>query len=59
MARRRVLLFLKPFDVYPPRPYAGAAASSPPSQPSAANPKVIHLFLIVSRVLAVPSTMSA
>lgn len=45
MARRRVLLFLKPFDVYPPRPYVGAAASSPTSapsslpQPRAANPK--------------------
>ncbi|CAN6224184.1 unnamed protein product [Urochloa humidicola] len=46
MARRRVLLFLKPFDVYPPRPCAGAAVSSPassplPSQPRAANPKVL------------------
>ncbi|PUZ70413.1 hypothetical protein GQ55_2G228000 [Panicum hallii var. hallii] len=48
MARRRVLLFLKPFDVYPPRPCAGSAASfptssssPPPSQPRAANPKVL------------------
>ncbi|RLN35234.1 hypothetical protein C2845_PM03G32380 [Panicum miliaceum] len=47
MARRRVLLFLKPFDVYPPRPCAGPAASfptsssPPPSQPRAANPKVL------------------
>lgn len=47
MARRRVLLFLKPFDVYPPRPYVGAASSSPTSapsslpQPRAANPKVL------------------
>ncbi|KAG2642953.1 probable NADH kinase isoform X1 [Panicum virgatum] len=47
MARRRVLLFLKPFDVYPPRPCAGSAASyptslsPPPSQLRAANPKVL------------------
>ncbi|CAL5074715.1 unnamed protein product [Urochloa decumbens] len=43
MARRRVLLFLKPFDVYPPRSCAGAAASSPASSPPprAANPKVL------------------
>jgi hypothetical protein len=54
MARRRVLLFLKPFDVYPPRPYVGAAASSPTSapsslpQPRAANPKVAPLSLLLS-----------
>ncbi|KAK3133142.1 hypothetical protein QOZ80_6AG0532900 [Eleusine coracana subsp. coracana] len=45
MARRRVLLFLKPFDVYPPRSCAGASASSAtsslPTQPRAANPKIL------------------
>ncbi|KAF8743877.1 hypothetical protein HU200_013520 [Digitaria exilis] len=48
MARRRVLLFLKPFDVFPPRPYAGAAASSPtpalsppPPELRATNPKIL------------------
>ncbi|XP_072993391.1 probable NADH kinase isoform X1 [Typha latifolia] len=34
MARRRVLLLLKPFDVYPPRPSS--------SSPRAANPKVLN-----------------
>jgi hypothetical protein len=43
MVRRRVLLFLKPFDVYPPRPCAGASLPTvppPPPPPRAANPKV-------------------
>jgi hypothetical protein len=47
MARRHVLLFLKPFDVYPPRPCAGASPSSlntsPPTLPRAAIPKVAPL----------------
>nr|CAB3453188.1 unnamed protein product [Digitaria exilis] len=52
MARRRVLLFLKPFDVFPPRPYAGAAASSPtpalsppPPELRATNPKILDATL--------------
>uniref|UniRef100_A0A453KMW0 Uncharacterized protein n=2 Tax=Aegilops tauschii subsp. strangulata TaxID=200361 RepID=A0A453KMW0_AEGTS len=43
MARRRVLLYLKPFDVYPPRPLSGASSLTfppPPPPPRAANPKV-------------------
>uniref|UniRef100_A0ACD5XR94 Uncharacterized protein n=1 Tax=Avena sativa TaxID=4498 RepID=A0ACD5XR94_AVESA len=44
MARRRVLLFLKPFDVYPPRPLAGTSFPTfppPPPPPRAANPKIL------------------
>jgi hypothetical protein len=37
MARRRVLLFLKPFDVYPPRPLAGASLSTSPPPAAAAS----------------------
>uniref|UniRef100_A0A0D9XCQ6 NADH kinase n=1 Tax=Leersia perrieri TaxID=77586 RepID=A0A0D9XCQ6_9ORYZ len=45
MALRRVLLFLKPFDVYPPRPLS-ASSSSPTSAPPppllrVSNPKVL------------------
>ena len=63
MARRRVLLFLKPFDVYPPRPCAGSAASyptslsPPPSQLRAANPKVLplsHPLSILAVLLNMP-----
>jgi hypothetical protein len=52
MAGRRVLLFLKPFDVYSPRPCAGASPSSPntspPMLPRAANPKVAPLSFSLS-----------
>ncbi|KAF0914776.1 hypothetical protein E2562_031382 [Oryza meyeriana var. granulata] len=43
MALRRVLLFLKPFDVYPPRPLAGASSptSAPPLPLRVSNPKVL------------------
>ena len=63
MARRRVLLFLKPFDVYPPRQCAGSAASfptslsPPPSQLRATNPKVLplsHPLSILAVLLNMP-----
>ncbi|KAM0825264.1 hypothetical protein ACQ4PT_069677 [Festuca glaucescens] len=40
MARRSVLLFLKPFDVYPPRLLASASFPTFPL-PRAANPKIL------------------
>nr|CAD1834066.1 unnamed protein product [Ananas comosus var. bracteatus] len=50
MARRRVLLLLKPFDVYPPRPNptvaaaAAAAAASSSSSPRTINPRLLSFL---------------
>nr|CAD1834012.1 unnamed protein product [Ananas comosus var. bracteatus] len=46
MARRRVLLLLKPFDVYPPRPNptAAAAAASSSSSPRTINPRFLSFL---------------